>query len=229
MGKFYLTIYNKTTLRLVLNDISEVFPVLPDYWPWYDESVQDYMVGMDEDSISDSYWTSVGGLTDAAVALYGIAESERVKYYRGLIMQVARRDVPASYYVINESTGVLTYSAPAISAQRKHLEAAFLAGDPDVDLTGGPNGEPLVDAEPSITVRVRKLYSDDSVVTTATDTITLIPSRGRSGILTGILVAGVYDFTFELPIETGPVSIEVRSTESDTNVGWLNFYRNAPP
>lgn len=225
---FYLCVYEiASPYRVVLLDESEVFPVLPDYWPWYDETLHNYRVGMDENAILDSCWDADTKLTDAAVALYGVAESERLKYKRGIVIK-ADEAYPRTHYVIDPATLALTYSPPALSAQQARLELAFISGDPDIDADGGPDGEPSTAAEPSVTVRCRKLYADGTLFATATDSVTLIPSRGRSGRQTQSLAAGTKDFTFMLPAESGPVTLEVRSATANTSAGRLVFYRDAP-
>lgn len=229
MGQFYFAVYTLADNRLVLLDESPVFPVLPDYWPWYEESTQGYLVGMDEDSISDEYWGSDGELTDDAIAELGVLESERGKYHRGLVMVAEDETVPISHHVIAPATGVITLTPPALSAQRMSLEVGFIPGDLSVDLTGGPNGEAITAAVATVSIRVRKLYSDGTLNATATDALTLIPSRSGDGIKTASLVAGVHDFTFALPSEAGWVTVEARSALANTSAGSVTFYRDAPP
>lgn len=224
---FYLAVYTKADNRIVLLDKSEVLPILSAYWPPYDSSIHDYIVGMDEGAIDASYWDADAQLTDAALTAFGIDAAERLKYRNGLVIE-SDVGVPISYYIIDPDTGIMVYSEPALSARTMKLSAGFITGDPGVDLTGGPFGGPLVNASSQITVRVQKLYADGTPDTAAVDAVTVYTFGAASGIETYNLSAGVYDFTISLPAVTGYISLLFRSAEANVNYGALKFYRDAP-
>lgn len=243
----YLIVFNKTTKRVEHFAYSNPhIPILPDDYPEFEESTQDYVVLLNQYDLTIWDSTDREVISDAAAESLGIAESQISKYVRDITVTENLTDE----YLWDETTQVVTYSPLIVSAQRKYLDVGFISGDSLVTVGGGPSGldsvvsianyltnydwqhpQSVLSSYP-MTIRVTKRFSDGTVDTTATDVVTLTPTGGLTGILSGAMTAGVKDFEWTPGIESKVIQFEATSNQNDTDPGkfacWVAFAATSP-
>ncbi len=238
----YLIVYNKSTNRIEPFSYHHPhIPVIRDSYPEFEESTQYYR------GLLNCYDPSIWSTTDrdtldtSAAAALGIVESQIAYYTRDVTVS----ENLTTSYLWGDTLKVATLSAPALSAQQKYLGIVFSNSGGHISSGTGPFGLDEIQSElhrffkrtwrdtydPTVgpvIVTVTKYYADGTIDTTATDTITLIITRGFLSYTTRVMTAGIATFAWLPCLECGIASFEASSDQSDCDATTASLHIKSP-
>jgi hypothetical protein len=238
-----LLIFDKTTNRIVYwAEWESGVPVLPDDFPDYEESTQDYVVCMNEYD-EDDWDESTGQLTSAALTKYGIAAGEVAKYLKDVEIEAVN-----DQYVWDATNKVVQQQPQSIDEQRKYLVVELVDPDtinkPNISQGTGPGGINEVpsmyydflkfdfrttdDLESSFyfNIRVRQYKADGTLDSSSTDTITIIAGKGlvTEGTTSKALSGGEATFKWIPLLDQGLVTLVASSSGSRVKTGIARYW-----